>query len=295
MLIHSIFFFLPSSYCLNVIPKSFDEFVPWLCDDCEAENRNQRHLLKTVSTSTKKNETVALTVENPAPSESDSDCDTVGLGMKDEVMRFSAADERKRCDQSNSQLLVEETIKDNLLPRELSADTSQQDSAEEKRSANVVSIIRDNNTVCNNSLDRPYKDSSNVSFNGRTKLASDSTLSNYRIKSLKRENGIHHESDPQTASALPPFSLNSRSEGSLKKMRSDMPSSANLKDHTTPFPQNLKKQEGLVGIPCTDINLSREPEVTKDRIPASNQSYSFNGFQKDLTLSAEPVMESIWR
>lgn len=32
-----IFFCLPCSYCLNKLPATFDEFVYWVCDDCDVE------------------------------------------------------------------------------------------------------------------------------------------------------------------------------------------------------------------------------------------------------------------
>ncbi|XP_057773059.1 uncharacterized protein LOC130992411 isoform X2 [Salvia miltiorrhiza] len=297
-------------YCLNVIPKSLDEFVRWLCDDCEAEEQNQRPLLKNdairhkkrdfttsehiqgdTGTGTKKNGTVALTREEPAPqsydpcakidlverSVPDSDCHAVGLGMIDEeAIVLSAADASKRREQSSS--------------CNLSADTSQRDIANA-----ATGMRKDQHTPCDNSSATKEMKASKAS--------------------LKRGHVLHHHgSDPETTAAPPRFSSYSGSFGISKKMKPDMPSPANLKDQECKplFAQHLKKHEGIgVGTPRSDttterrsINLSRESGVTKDRrSPASNHSYSRNGFSKDSTISpvigcsirSEPVMQPIWR
>ncbi|KAH6780269.1 hypothetical protein C2S52_011506 [Perilla frutescens var. hirtella] len=203
-------------YCLIIRPKSFDEFVRWLCDDCEAEEQNRHLLHKKASrcktrdhttpdhilgysiSGTKKNDTVQLMVEEPVYeggrpqsydacvkislvgcSESNSYFHPVGPGgMNDEVVGLTAANERIRCEQSSSQLNKAEQIKDNMIFNELSAHTSPIDSAKEKSSASAASIMKkDQYTLGNNPSDRPYKEYTNFGFRERAKLASDSTSS----------------------------------------------------------------------------------------------------------------------
>lgn len=318
----------------------------WLCDDCEAEKPNQHHVLKNVAIRHKTSDCTTseyiqgnsrsgmkkiglgpLMVEEPAPesfdpcavislierSESDSNLHTVGLGIVDEAIVLSLADESNTRGQSSSQLHEEEKIKENLIFSKLSADTSERDSV------SAVSVTRkDQHTHCNNSSERHHKECTNIGFNECAKLASDSVVSKEMkaIKaSLKRDHGLHHRSDPEITAAPPPsFSSYSGSLGSLEKMKLDTPSATNLKDHgrKSLFAQQFKKQKGLdLRTPCVDttterrsVNPSKESGVTKDRkIPASNHSYSSDRFPEDSIISpivdcsirSEPVIEPVWR
>lgn len=100
-------------YCLNIIPKSLDEFVRWICDDCEAEEQIQQLLHNTT----------------------EHNLGYFGSGMKknDEAVILLAPDEAKRCEQSSSQSHTEATVEHNLIFNELSADTSPRGSVEKRQ------------------------------------------------------------------------------------------------------------------------------------------------------------------
>ncbi|KAL1561164.1 hypothetical protein AAHA92_03903 [Salvia divinorum] len=337
-------------YCLNVLPKSLDEFVRWLCDDCEAEVRNQQrpllryydtrhktrerlasehiqsnsgtrersaseHIQSDYGTGTKKKCIVALTIEVHASqsydlcakmdlveqSETDSNCHTAGLGMIGEAIVLSAADESKRRhEQSSSPSYKKENIEDNLVLSMLSADdTSQRDSAVEKRSVSPVSDLRKGrDTICSNTSGRSHNECTNAGFNEPAKLASESALTEDMkgaTASLKRYYGLHRGSDVKTTPALSRFSSDSVSSGSSKKTKPDTPSAANLMDHEREplFAQRVKKHKGFdSGTPSACMTAERR-----------SINPTCDGFSKDSTISppddchirAEPVMEPIWR
>ncbi|XP_042066593.1 uncharacterized protein LOC121809844 isoform X1 [Salvia splendens] len=314
-------------YCLNVVPKSFDEFVRWLCDDCEAEVKNQQPRLKNYDTrnktrncstsehipsdsgtGTKEKCVVVITIEEPASrsndlcakmdlvelSATDSDCHVAGLRMIDDAIVLSAG-ESKRREQRSSHSYKEENIEDNLVLSTLSADdTSRKDCAVEKRSTSPVSDLRKGrDTLCSNTSDRPHNKCTNVGFSERAKLASESTLSEDMkgvTASLKRYYGLHRRSDVKTTPALSRFSSDSVSLGSSKNMKPDTPSAANLNSHEREplSAQRVKKHKGFdSGIPSACMTAERR-----------SINPTCDGFPKDSNdcqIRAEPVMEPIWR
>ncbi|XP_047937562.1 uncharacterized protein LOC125185119 isoform X2 [Salvia hispanica] len=318
------------SYCLNVVPKSLNEFVRWLCDDCEAEVKNQRphlkiydtrnktrncstskHIQRDSGTGTKEKCIVVLTKEEPVSQSSDlcakmdlvelsatdSDCHVAGLRMIDEAIVLSA-DESKRHEQSSSHSHKEENIEDNLVLSTLSADdTSRKDCSVEKRSASPVSDLRKGwDTLCSNTSDRPHNECTNVGFNERAKLASESTLSEDMkgiTASLKRYYGLHRGSDVKTNPALSRFSSDSGSLGSSKKMKPDTPSAANLNGHKRKplFAQRVKKHKGFdSGTPSACMTAERSINPTCDGFPKDSTILP----PDDCQIRAEPVMEPIW-
>ncbi|KAG6422738.1 hypothetical protein SASPL_113118 [Salvia splendens] len=303
-----------------------------VCDDCEAEVKNQQphlknyntrnktrdcsaseHIQSDSGTRTKEKCIVAFTIDEPASqsydlcakmdlvelSATDSDCHAVGLRMIDEAIVLSAADESKKREQSSSHSHKEKNIEDNLFLSTLSAgDTSWKDCAKEKRSASPVSDLRKGrDTLCSNTSDRPHDECTNVGFSERGKLASETTLSvdmKGITPSLKRYYGLHRGSDVKTNPVLSRFSSDSGSLGSSKKMKPDTPSAANLNDHKRKplFAQRVKKHKGF-----DSGTLSACMTAERSINPTCD------GFPKDSTIlppddcqiRAEPVMEPIWR
>lgn len=323
--------FFVSSYCLNVVPKTLDEFVRWFCDDCEAEVKNQQPHLKNYNTRSKtrncstsehipsnsgtrtKEKCVVITIEEPESqsndlcakmdlvelSATDSDCHVAGLRIIDEAIVLSA-DESKRRKQRSSHSYKEENIEDNLDLSTLSADdTSRKDCAVEKRSASPVSDLRNGRDIlCSNTSDRPHNKCTNVGFNERAKLVSESTLSEDMkgvTASLKRYYGLHRGSDVKTTPALSRFSSDSVSLGSSKKMKPDTPSAANLNGHEREplSAQRVKKHKGFDSGTASACMTAERRSInpTCDGFPKDSAILPSD----DCQIRAEPVMEPIWR
>ncbi|KAI3460497.1 hypothetical protein Pfo_017160 [Paulownia fortunei] len=204
-------------YCLDVIPEAVNEFVQWVCDDCEVEVQNQpavrkhdaiqyqtrdriasKHIIGYSGFGTKKNDIVVVKIEELVHegglhqsydacakldlvecAESDNGCYPVGFRGNDELIILSAADERKSCVQSSSQQLEEEKTKDNLMQHDkLIVNTPLKDSMKKESGATRVSTVgKCQHRLGNNSSKRPDEECTNIDISECAKLVSDSMLS----------------------------------------------------------------------------------------------------------------------
>ncbi|KAI3464639.1 hypothetical protein Pfo_021302 [Paulownia fortunei] len=202
-------------YCLDVIPETFDEFVHWACDDCEAEVQNQSAVsdhdaipsqtrdcivsknikrLSGVGTK-KKNLVVVQTLEHvykdgPEQSydacteldfvecgESARECNLMQLGGKnDENAILLPADERNRCQQSSSQQLEEEKAKGNLMQHARLSDGTLKENKKKKRSITESTMVKDQDRLGNTSSKQSHEERVKVDISECARLASDSTL-----------------------------------------------------------------------------------------------------------------------
>lgn len=308
-----------------------------------------KHILGNSGIGTQKNDIMALKIEEPAyegglhqsydactkldlvgRAETASDHYPIGFrGMNDELIILSAADERKRCEQSSSEQLEEGEIVENLMHHDkLSADTPLKENMKKKRSAITVSTGRKNqHRLGNNSSKRRHDKCANIGFSECAKLASDSTLSTEVKENKASEKRDHQlfsqqlrESDPEPGRVLHRVSSCSSSLGSSKKKKTNTSSEGNLEDQRpkTLFAQHLKEHKWLdMRTQCSDtstkkrgINLSnhrnenRESEASEDRTSTSHHTSNLcKEFSKDSTISSmvdrnicvEPVIKPIWR
>lgn len=135
-----------SRYCLEIIPKSVDEYVRWICDDCEAGDQNQHPLhsaseddLDYIVTGMKRSHDVAFDVEKhvyeddlPQSHEACTKINFVECTESNNVSHLVGprmSGNGERCESSSYQSDAEAKIKDNDV---LSADTSLRGSLEKR-------------------------------------------------------------------------------------------------------------------------------------------------------------------
>ncbi|PIN03026.1 hypothetical protein CDL12_24451 [Handroanthus impetiginosus] len=261
-------------YCLDVIPETFDEFVHWVCDDCEVEVQNQsRTRNKNVNgfsgVRTNEDEVVDAQRKNHVykdglPQSSDA-CTNHDLVEQDEsssdfplIQLAGMKDKNKKA-------------KDNRMQHDkLSNDTLERDKNKKR------SITESN---------KSYEDRVKVNVIESARLASDSTLAT----KLNQNKGL--ESRDQKCMSLKPFDSDSNPHMAEHRIV--------LCNQSSESSKTKKRTEGLnLEYLCADMNADgRNFDPSNDHIENKESEYrSYIGFSNNLVISsAEPVLMPIWR
>ncbi|KAL0285110.1 UNVERIFIED_CONTAM: hypothetical protein Scaly_2828700 [Sesamum calycinum] len=205
-------------YCLDVIPETFDEFVRWVCEDCEAAAQEQSALhghyaiqsqtsyhkvgknIKGFSAvGTEKNDIGAAQtkerVYKAGSEQSYNACPKLDLvengesagvsssptqlgDMNVEHAILSAADERKRCQPSSSQQLEEEKVKDTEMQNAKLRDDVSLEKNVKKKRRITESNVQKDQHGLNASSEQSNGKCANIDIAECSRLASDSALPN---------------------------------------------------------------------------------------------------------------------
>ncbi|XP_011101633.1 uncharacterized protein LOC105179671 isoform X2 [Sesamum indicum] len=205
-------------YCLDVIPETFDEFVRWVCDECEAAAQEQSSLdgydaiqsqtsyhkvaknIKGFSgVGTEKNDVEAVQtkerVYKAGSEQSYNACTKLDLvengesaggsssptqlgDMNVEHAILSAADERKRCQPSSSQQLEEEKVKDTQMQNAKLCEDVSLKENVKKKRRIMESDLEKDQHRLDTSSKQSDGKCANIDIAECSRLASDSTLPN---------------------------------------------------------------------------------------------------------------------
>ncbi|KAK4429549.1 hypothetical protein Salat_1255500 [Sesamum alatum] len=205
-------------YCLDVIPETFDEFVRWVCDECEAaageqfalrrhdavrsqtsDHKGAKYIKGFSGVGTKKSDIGAVQtkerVYKDGSEQSYNACTKLGLvengesaggsssptqlgDVNAEHAILSAADERKGCQPSSSQQLEEEKVKDSQMQNAKLCDDDSLKENVKKKRRITESNMRKDQHRLNTSSEQSDGKCANMDIADCARLASDSALPN---------------------------------------------------------------------------------------------------------------------
>ncbi|KAL0438208.1 UNVERIFIED_CONTAM: hypothetical protein Slati_2303800 [Sesamum latifolium] len=281
-------------YCLDVIPETFDEFVRWVCDECEAAVQSQTSHHKVAKNikgfsgvGTEKNDIGAVQtkervykagseqsynactkldlVENGESAGGSSSPTQLG-DMNVEHAILSAADERKRCQPSSSQQLEEEKDKDTQIQNTmLRDDVSLKKNVKKKRRIMESNMEKDQHRL-NTSSEQSNGKCANIDVAECSRLASDSALPN----KLKENEGSKqkdqrfisinpHDLDTDPSMAEHPTISCSGSSKSSQKNRTGKSSGVIQQGQTIHRTSPLRENKGLnLENQCANLNTEEK-------------------------------------
>ncbi|KAK4390979.1 hypothetical protein Sango_2161200 [Sesamum angolense] len=291
-------------YCLDVIPETFDEFVRWVCEDCEAAAQEQSALHGHYA------------IQSQTTGGSSSPTQLGDMNVEHAIL--SAADERKKCQPSSSHQLEEEKVKDTEMQNaKLRDDVSPEKNVKKKRRIMESNVQKDQHGL-NASSEQSNGKCANIDIAECSRLASDSALPN----KLKENEGSEqkdqrfisikpHDLDTDPSMAEHPSISCSGSSKSSQKNRTGKSSGVILQGQTIHRTGPLSENKGLnLESQCANLNTeernfspsdehvgNRESEDGEEKSSAPQNMNDFcKDYPKDLvSSSAEPVVHPIWR
>lgn len=193
---------------MDVIPKTLDEFVPWVCEECDVEVQNQpavrkhdstpcqtrdsatsEHILGYSEVETTKNDIVAVNIEDPVNEDgpyvagvelrlvecAESAFESRPRAMNNELVGLASPSERKRCEESSFEHLEDREL---MQHDKLSVDTPLKESTMQGRGAIRESTVQeDQHGLGNNSSEGPHEQCTDIDVSECAELMSDAKLS----------------------------------------------------------------------------------------------------------------------
>lgn len=171
-----IYFFVSFSYCLDVVPQTFDEFVRWHCDDCKVSES-----AKVFSRNKTKNDDVMLVEASPARAKSES-LECGGLATQHISVELDVINDE------NATVLPVDVIK--ISQRSSPLHQLAEDMSKKKRKRNVTKSTIDEGQ--HRLAKAQFEEHLKADINDCTRLASDLTL-----PSGVKENGSSEKKDEE--------------------------------------------------------------------------------------------------
>ncbi|XP_073032602.1 PHD finger-containing protein 1-like [Primulina eburnea] len=277
-------------YCLDVVPEDFDEFVHWVCDDCEAERQNRKVASRknfekdgnvTIENKEHVSEDFPRHLYNPCTKFDLIECQKASNESSFEEFRGLNNEENEKTKQNSQQLEQVEDGHNKTQPNKLLDFIPLKANMKRKRSKVNKSTMK---KIYSNSSKKPFVECENIDHHKPFKLASDDQIASEVKEKKISELGMMEN---------PVLSCNISSKSSKKKKKTLLSPETNLEEQNqendgVEFVNHCvgMKMEG--GIICTSIGHKENGglEVGKEFPKDTNML--------ECSTCAEPIFTPIW-